>query len=346
MKIAFDLKPQSGPFGGGNSFLSILIEGLIKNGFEVYFDLTVPNLDYIFLTDPRWRHPMRVFNAGAVSRYVRKYPNSLVIHRINECDERKNSSFMNKKLRYMNYLADSTVFVGTWLQNLDVTFKSLKSTNFWDSAKVIKNGSDERIYYFDEGQSWNTSAKLKIVTHHWSPNPMKGLEIYQKLDDLLSNKDYSDKYEFTYIGNIPKEATLINTNVLPPLFGVELGNELRKHNVYITGSKNEPGGNHQNEGGLCGLPIIFLNSGCMPEYCRGFGIEMQSSMELESALAQVRENYSVFRSRMSNFPNTATKMISEYVDYFIELHKDRNLIVRNRRLRKSWFHSVRINLPM
>jgi hypothetical protein len=346
MKIAFDLKPQIGPFGGGNSFLSILVEGLTQKGFEVHFDLSVPNLDYIVLMDPRWRHPMRAFNVAAVARYLRKYPSCLVIHRINECDERKNTSHINRKLRYLNYLADSTVFVGTWLKDLNLTFKGSKANNSTDTTIVIKNGSDERLYFSDENQNWDTSSKLRLVTHHWSPNPMKGLEIYQKLDDLLSKKDFSDNYEFTYIGNLPKGASFRHTNVLQPLFGAELGNELRKHNLYITGSKNEPGGNHQNEGGLSGLPIVFLNSGCMPEYCTGFGIGIQSSEDLEGALLHARANYPLLRSRMKLFPNSATRMISEYVEHFRNLDENRHFLVQNRSLRQNWFYELRLRFPM
>ena len=35
---------------------------------------------------------------------------------------------------------------------------------------------------------------------------------------------------------------------------------------------NEPGGNHQNEAINCGLPVLYKDSGCMKEYCDGFGI--------------------------------------------------------------------------
>ena len=51
-------------------------------------------------------------------------------------------------------------------------------------------------------------------------------------------------------------------------YGKELANELRKHDIYITGSKNEPSGNHHMEGALCGLPILYVNSGALPEYCQ------------------------------------------------------------------------------
>ena len=34
-----------------------------------------------------------------------------------------------------------------------------------------------------------------------------------------------------------------------------------------------PSGNHHIEGALCGLPLMYLNSGGTPEYCKDFGLE-------------------------------------------------------------------------
>ena len=42
----------------------------------------------------------------------------LVMHRINECDERKGTNFVNKYIIEANKIADYTVFVSTWLKNL------------------------------------------------------------------------------------------------------------------------------------------------------------------------------------------------------------------------------------
>ena len=64
-----------------------------------------------------------------------------------------------------------------------------------------------------------------------------------------------------------------------------LAAELKRHHAYVTGSMNEPGGNHQNEGALCGLPLLYRRSGCMPEYCAGFGIDFAGVDEVPAALA-------------------------------------------------------------
>ena len=41
---------------------------------------------------------------------------TVVVHRINECDERKNTDYVNKSLIKANKVADHTVFVSSWLK--------------------------------------------------------------------------------------------------------------------------------------------------------------------------------------------------------------------------------------
>ena len=49
----------------------------------------------------------------------------------------------------------------------------------------------------------------------------------------------------------------LNSNIVEPLYGIELSNELKKNHLYITGSLFEPSGNHHIEAGQCGLPIYL-----------------------------------------------------------------------------------------
>ena len=44
-------------------------------------------------------------------------PNAAVVHRINECDERKNTSGLNSFYIEASKVADKIVFVSNWLKN-------------------------------------------------------------------------------------------------------------------------------------------------------------------------------------------------------------------------------------
>ena len=263
MKVCIGYKINKGPWGGGNRFVSHLISDLQNKGHEVVYELNDKDIDLILFLDPRWRHKNTTFNSGSILRYlIFKNKETIVVHRINECDERKNSKNMNYKLRLANYCADHTVLVGSWMKSLNLTYALDHKY-----LSVIRNGADSRIFNNKGHIPWNKKEPLKLVTHHWSSHFMKGFDIYMHIDKMLNQVKWKNLIEFTYIGNLPKGFYFKNVKYIKPLNGLALAEELKKHDAYLTASINEPGGNHQNEGALCGLPLIYRESGCLPEYC-------------------------------------------------------------------------------
>lgn len=344
-EIAMNLNPTESPFGGGNQFLQLLVEHLKNQGHNVHFKLK-GNLDFVFILDPRWNHPLSAFRLGELSRYLLLNQNTIVIHRINECDERKNTRNMNRKLRLANYLANYTVFVSIWLKSLDLAYSGKVHERFSRPSKVILNGSDPRVFYPDKLSSWDGKSKLKLVTHHWSANEMKGLKLYKKIDDLLSESYFFDRFTFSYIGNVPANANFKNTHVIPPLHGRQLASELRSNHVYVTGSLNEPGGNHQNEAGLSGLPIICLDSGSMREYCEGFGLIMNSVDDVYDVLLEIRDRYFEFDATLKSFPHTSERMLREYDELLEKLDQERMKIVSQHSLLSDLQTFLRLQLPI
>ena len=166
----------------------------------------------------------------------------------------------HKYLIDVNKSADFTVFVSTWLMDL-FEKQGLKSSK----KRVILAGANEEVFNPSDFTPWDGSGKLKIVTHHWGANWNKGFDVYSKLDFLLYEKKWSEVFEFTYIGNLPKNFQFNNVKYVKPLAGADLAKELSKHNLYITASINEPSGNHHMEGGLCGLPLMYVDSGGITE---------------------------------------------------------------------------------
>ena len=76
------------------------------------------------MIDPRFNHPNVTFTTKEILKYLLyKNKNVIVVHRINECDERKNTKFTNFILRLSNYCADHTVFVGRWMTHLNLLDK-------------------------------------------------------------------------------------------------------------------------------------------------------------------------------------------------------------------------------
>ncbi len=89
MVVAIGMKIKEGSYGGGNQFAACLVDFLINRGIEVTYELNRPDIDIILLTDPRVQSASAAFGPSEIIRYIRsKNNNAIVVHRINECDER------------------------------------------------------------------------------------------------------------------------------------------------------------------------------------------------------------------------------------------------------------------
>ncbi len=340
MKVAIGYRVQSGAWGGGNRFVTALMAALEDAGHGVVTGLDDDDIDLILVIDPRARNPAVPFTPGAVMRY-RAWRNRevVVVHRINECDERKNTRTMNARLRLANRCADHTVFVGSWL--LDLPAWKAKDRG---ACSVILNGADTALFNPAGYKPWDGEEPLKLVTHHWGGNWMKGFDVYQRLDRMLASPEWRDRIEFTYVGNLPAGFRFDNARHVAPLDGVSLADELRCHHVYLTASINEPGGNHQNEGALCGLPLLYRDSGCLPEYCDGFGI-MFTPDSFDSALDRMIAEYPDRTATMRAYPHTAAKTTAAYLELFERLVARRDAIFTQRRLWRDPFAFAMNQLP-
>ena len=328
MKIAIGFEIKNDSWGGGNQFAKSLVKEATNRGHDVTFKLKDSDIDIILFTDPRSYIPGINFGSFEILNYlIFKNRNSIVIHRINECDERKNTNYMNKFLKWSNYCADYTVFISNWLKQLDVYQKNKES-------RVILNGGDPEVFNNNKFDDWDGNCPLKIITHHWSPNYMKGFDVYKEIDKLLTNSEWASKIEFTYIGNLPPGFCFKNTHHINPISGKRLGLELSKHHLYLTASLNEPAGMHHIEGIMCGLPIIYRESGALPEYCKSYGVAFKERNFLP-ALKEIMKNYEFYKKRVSKYPNNSIKMSNQYLNLFEELLEKRDFIVKKRNLFES-----------
>ena len=138
---------------------------------------------------------------------------------------------------------DATIFVSDWIKRYHID----RGWNC-ENSSVIYNGVNTD--HFKKSEKIN-NGKINIVTHHWSDNAMKGFDVYDLLDRFVKeNKEFT----FTYIGR--HRGTFKNTKIIEPLFGESLGKELSKYDVYISGSRHDPGPNHILESISCSIPTF------------------------------------------------------------------------------------------
>ena len=317
MKVSIGSKIVLGPWGGGNLFAINLTNYLLDKGHEVIYNLTDSDIDLILLTDPRSRRESSsTFNHYDIEQY-KKYvnPNVKVVQRINECDERKNTNNINDFYLNATKVADHVVFVSSWLREIYTKIGLEES-----KSSVILAGANPDIFNTQGFSKWDSLEPLKIVTHHWSSHENKGFDVYQEINDLISEDRWKNKIEFTYIGNMNNNFVFNNSKIITPLAGKDLASELKKNHVYVTASINEPSGNHHIEAAQCGLPIIFKNSGGIPEYCQGFGISFDESFE--NALNEMYSNYQLYHKKLKKYPFNSLKMCQDFLNLFVNLTED------------------------
>ena len=340
MKLAINHRHVDGPWGGGNRFVAALAAAVSARGDIVVQTLEHDDVDLLLLIDPRARNRQLSFTPGDALRYVtRRRPQALVIHRINECDERKGTLTMNPRLRLANYCADHTVFIASWLKELAVWRRESDSS-------VILNGGDDGVFRRDSAAVWQGEGPLRLVTHHWGAHPNKGWDVYPILDRMLGEPSWRERISFCFIGNRPVDAQLAHIEFRKPLDGVALAGALAEHHAYVTASIGEPGGMHHIEGALLGLPILFRRSGALPEYCAPYGIGFDGPEDFPRALETFVASYAKLKPRMAAYPHTAARMTTEYLALFDRLLADHERIAAARRPWRSPVANLLNRLPL
>jgi len=336
MKVSIGSKIVEGPWGGGNLFVKNLSNYLLNLGHEVIYDLSEPDVDLILLTDPRSRRESSsTFNHIEINLYKKHInPNVAVVQRINECDERKNTNNINNFYLDASECADKVVFVSDWLKNIYTTLGMEI-----DKTTVIMSGSNRKV--FKNYNNKLNNNKVNIVTHHWSSHKNKGFESYELLDKLLLDPHWKNVLHFTYIGNTSDEYLLKNSTLIEPISGTNLGKKLSENDIYLTGSINEPSGNHHIEAALCGLPILYLNSGGIPEYCEGFGVSYNNLDEFEDKLKIIISEKEKYINNLKSYQFDSENMNKEYLELFESLVLEKKESSKNLKTFKKVFYLLR-----
>ena len=290
MNIFFNLQPPNEElsYGGGLFFVKYISEMLIKNKYNVHYEL-IPNLDLIFIIDPR-KGKYKQYGYQDLIQYQKQNPKSKLIYIVNECDiKRKISINIEPTIIDCIKNCNHIVYISEWLKNyyqdkynLDIPFT------------IINNACDTQIFKPLKEVNLN---KIKLVTHHWSADYNKGFKIYNKLDKILPQYP---NIKFTFIGNYHKDYKPKNIIVKKPLSGVKLAEEIQKHNIYLTASLYEPGGIHQLEGMASGLPVLYSNnSGGIEETCHQCGLKFNNLDDLLEKINEIVKNYSKFQNKIN-----------------------------------------------
>ena len=264
---SFSMKPVRGPWGGSSAFVTQLSRHLRRRGYRVRYDLR-GDIDLIVMVDPRVdRH--KPYGPAGIAAYRRTHPQVKVLHRINECDRRKGTAFMDDLLQDAHPVVDHTVFISEWLRDYFIE-------RWFDPARphgVIYNGADPALFHAMGRSRWRPGEEpLRLITHHWSDHPLKGFDVYEKVDRLIAAGELPG-VQLVIVGRWPKDVRWRTAELVAPRSGPALAATLRAAHAYLTGSRWEPGGMHHVEGAQCGLPLLYHeDGGGIVEAGRRYGI--------------------------------------------------------------------------
>ncbi len=275
MKIHILFKFMDGPWGGGNQFLKCLRDYFKHIG--------------VYENDPE-KADVILFNShhyiNKVVNIKRKYPGKIIIHRVDGPvflirggDSKTDKIIFESN----NRLSEGTIFQSHWSKTkcYELGFKGAMY------EEVIFNAPAPGIFYTKDKKS-SKNRKIKIIATSWSSNFKKGFSIYKYLDEKL---DFS-KYEMTFVGNSPIKFD--NIRYIQPLQSAKLADELRKHDIFITASLDDPCSNSLIEALNCGLPAVVRNSGGHPEIIGKSGVSFQGIEDVCDAIAIVAKNISMY----------------------------------------------------
>ena len=123
--------------------------------------------------------------------------------------------------------------------------------------------------------------KVRLIATSWSDNPRKGSEILEWLDRNLERS----RFELTLLGRF--SGTFEHARVLAPVPSEAVADELRRHDLYIAASRNDPCSNALLEALACGLPAVYLDSGGHPELVGEAGLPFTEKEELPELLERL-----------------------------------------------------------
>lgn len=301
------MRPAAGPWGGSSPFVQQLRAYLEWRGYEVCFDLR-RGADVIVLIDPRADLQNKSFGLEEIEHYKLLNPDVQVLHRVNECDQRKATQFMDELLAKANRIANYTVFISAWLRD----YHAHRWFDISRPHSVIYNGADPRVFHPVGSVRYGGNGAFRLVTHHWSNNPLKGFDVYRQVDEMIAVGRLRNT-ELWVIGRWPADIGWRAARTFSPVRGVNLAHKLRACHAYLTASRWEPCGMHHVEGSQCGLPLLYHeDGGGIVEAGEKYGVGFRE--DVVGAVEQMRSHYEVHRRRLLAAIPSGDRMCLEYAD--------------------------------
>ncbi len=330
MKVHILYEVVLGPWGGANQFLKALRQELMSKNIYVNNanDASVLLVNLNPAAIPAMiKDVMRMKNISQ---------NKIVIARLDGPISQvrgKGKEIDRLFFRSIKIIADGVIYQSEWSRKSNREL----GNDFKGFSKIIPNAPDPTIFNTVNRTCFATDRKIRIIANSWSNNKRKGFPVYQWLDTHL---DFS-KYEMVFIGNSP--LTFKNIQCLRPLESKELAVQLKRSDIYITASINDPCSNSLLEALQCGLPAVVRNSGGHPEILGRGGEVFDTVEEIPRLLERIVANYVVYQGNIKL--TTLAEVSGHYITFMTELYES-TMSGRYVPKRTSGYSTVLMNLSL
>lgn len=282
------------PGGGGHQFMRALENEFKRRGLQIENNQLSRDTGVCLFNSYNFDFRKLNHQHHRNCRMVHRVDGPIATYRGTDDGTDRRIQSINRKL------ADATIFQSHYSlakhQELALTFTT---------PVVIPNAPDPDLFSTAGKTPFDVNRKTRLISVSWSDNINKGATVYQWLDEHL---DWS-RYEYTFIGRSP--IIFRNIRMLAPLTSHDVARELRRHDIYITASRNDPCSNSLLEALSCGLPALYLNSGGHPEITGQGGLSFDEPPEIPGLLEDLTSRYTHFQS-LINIP-TISNVATQYL---------------------------------
>lgn len=331
MKIHILYPFKDGPWGGANQFLKAIREYFIS--INKYTE-NIESADIILFNSS----PLALNELSNILFEIKKeFPKKVFINRIDGpvFYIRNRGLFVDKAFYEFNDLmCEGTIFQSNWSKKKNY-YLGMKNNIF---EATILNAPNPSIFNKDRKKRFNSKSKIRLIATSWSSNIKKGFDTYKWIDE---NIDFN-KYDMTFVGNSPYDFK--NIVIKSPMNSIELANELKEHDIYITASQSDPCSNSLIEAMHCGLPVLGLDDGGHTEIISNAGEVFTDNYEIIDKLEKISSSYQKYQSNI-NLPSLQS-IGNLYFEFLRKVHEERKDFAKQKRYLLLGFMKFKVYMTL